>query len=303
MRNARRKGSAAAVAAAAIALAGAPVAQAQRPPDPGVPAPVPCKSIGGGKHQCSFWPAGDGIHGGAPVRSSSGKRIGFLNYGSNWVICERIGATVTRRTWANYWWAWTEANDHRWGWVNALYGHGGDNYGDFRGVPVCGTGHGYPPGGAPPKPVPPPPPPPPPPPAGPTLRQRANAIMNKTYSAFIAYKRHVHPKPFDWSSDGCSIPGRGVPGWVGSLVRSVANLFNQPCQLHDFGYRNYGKGLKLGPDEGTRHWIDDRFYHEMQRLCNDKYHAWYRWANKEACLNEAHGMFLAVRGFGESSYH
>jgi Prokaryotic phospholipase A2 len=283
--------------AAAIVLAGAPSASAT-----GGPAPVPCTSIGGGRHQCSFWPAGDGIHSGSPVQSSSGKRVGFLNYGSNWVVCQRIGGTVTRGSLANDWWAWTEANDRSWGWVNALYGHGGANYGAFRGVPACPASQGFPRGGAP-TPTPLPPPPPPPPPPGPTLLQRATAIMNKTYSAFIAYKRNVHPKPFIWSSDGCSIPGKNVPGWVGALVKSVSNLFNEPCQLHDFGYRNFGKGLALAPDENTRHWIDDRFYHEMQRLCNDKYSAWYRLANKEACLNEAHGMFLAVRGFGESSYH
>lgn len=273
----------------------APAPGPAQPPDQGGPAPVPCTSIGGGKHQCQFWPAGDGIHNGAPVLSSKSKRVGFLNSGSNWVICERFGATVKQGSLANHWWAWTEANDHRWGWVNALYGRGGDNYGDFGGVPACDTSHGYPPGGAPPS-------PPPhqrrPPSPGPTLRQRANRIMNMTYSAFIAYKRDVHPRPFDWNTDGCSIPGRHAPDWVGALVRSVANLFNQPCQLHDFGYRNYGKGLKLAPDENTRHWIDDRFYHEMQRLCNHKYHAWYRIANKEACLNEAHSMFLAVRAFG-----
>jgi hypothetical protein len=302
MRKGSGKGLVAVIVAAAIALAGAPGAAAQ-----GHPAPVPCTSIGGARYQCSFWPAGDGIHGGAPVQSSDGKRVGFLNAGSNWVVCQRVGGTVTQGALANNWWAWTEANDHGWGWVNALYGHGGDNYGAFRGVPACPASQGFPPGGAAtPAPTPQPPPTPqpaPPPPPGPTLSQRAHAIMDKTYGAFIAYKQHVHPAPFDWHSDGCSIPGKGVPGSVGTLVKSVANLFNQPCQLHDFGYRNFGTGLKLGPDENTRHWIDDRFYHEMQRLCNSKYHAWYRIANKEACLNEAHSMFLAVRGFGESSYH
>jgi hypothetical protein len=296
MRRGSGRVSAFVVVAAVIGLAGAPGAGARSGP-----ALVPCNSIGASRYQCSFWPAGDGIHGGTPVQSSSGRRVGFLNSGSDWVVCQRIGATVRRGTLANHWWAWTEANDRSWGWVSALYGRGGDNYGAFQGVPACPPSQGPPPGGA--ATPPPAPAPPPPAPSGPTLRQRAHAIMDKTYSAFISYKRHVHPAPFDWSSDGCSIPGKGVPGWVGKLVRSVASLFNQPCQLHDFGYRNFGSGLKLGPDENTRHWIDDRFYHEMQRLCNRKYHVWYRIANKEACLNEAHGMFLAVRGFGESSYH
>jgi hypothetical protein len=215
MRKRSGKGSAAVVVAAAIALAGAPGAGAQ-----GHPAPVPCTSIGGARYQCSFWPAGDGIHGGAPVQSSSGTRVGFLNSGSDWVVCQRVGGTVTQGTSANNWWAWTEANDHSWGWVSALYGHGGDNYGAFRGVPACPASQGFPPAGAAtPAPTPPPPPTPPP---GPTLSQRPTRSWTK---------------PTARSSR--------------TLVKSVATLFNQPCQLHDFGYRNFGTGLKLGPDENT----------------------------------------------------
>src|SRR5947208_1586982 len=219
MRKGSGKVSAAVVVAAAIGLGGASGAGAQTHP-----APVPCTSIGSHRYQCSFWPAGDGIHGGAPVQAASGRRVGFLNSGSNWVVCQSTGGTVKQGAMANNWWAWTEANDHGWGWVNALYGHGGDNYGHFRGVPGCPASQGRPPGGGTtPAPTPPPPPPPAPAPAGPTLKQRAHAIMDKTYSAFIAYKRSVHPRPFDWHSDGCSIPGKGVPGWVGKLVKSVSN--------------------------------------------------------------------------------
>jgi hypothetical protein len=62
--------------------------------------------------------------------------------------------------------------------------------------------------------------------------------MKKDYNSFVAYKRSVHPAPFNWSDDGCSGP---------FLIRPVyRSLFNRPCQLHDFGYRNYGGGLRLG---------------------------------------------------------
>jgi hypothetical protein len=96
MRKRSAKGSVAVVVAAAIALVGAPGAGAQ-----GHPAPVPCTSIATARYQCSFWPAGDGIHGGAPVQSSSGKRVGFLNAGANWVVCQRVGGTVTQGAFAN----------------------------------------------------------------------------------------------------------------------------------------------------------------------------------------------------------
>jgi lysophospholipase L1-like esterase len=117
------------------------------------PKPVPCHSIGHGKHSCFFYPAGDGIHDGAPVFSGS-KRVGFLNHGANWVICEQQGAIDGIDKLENDWWGYTEANDHRWGWVNAIWGRGGDNDQGFAGVPNCHGTKGYPPGVTPPKPKP-----------------------------------------------------------------------------------------------------------------------------------------------------
>jgi SLT domain-containing protein len=137
---------------AIAALALAPVARAEPRP----PAPVPCSDIGGGKHQCSFYPAGDGISGGAPVQAHDGGRVGYLNHGNNWVICEAVGSSLSSGPYTNYWWAWTEANNGHWGWVNALYGQGGENDGDFGGVPPCDGSQGSPPGAAAPAPPPPP---------------------------------------------------------------------------------------------------------------------------------------------------
>jgi Cutinase len=154
---------AAALASTCAVLASAPTALASLPGGGGGPAPVPCKSIGGGKYDCTFWPAGDGIHGGAPVLNSAGARVGYLNQGTNWVICQRVGSTLKNGSTANNWWAYTEANDRKWGWVNAIYAHGGANFGAFGGVPVC-TNHGNPPGGSA-SPAPPPPPAPPPAPS------------------------------------------------------------------------------------------------------------------------------------------
>lgn len=118
------------------------------------PKPVPCHSIGHGKHQCFFYTAGDGIHGGTPVFAGS-KRVGYLNYGNNWVLCQQQGAQfgVGNGT-VNVWWAWTEANNHKLGWVNAVFGRGGSNNGRFQGVPSCGGAHGTPPGGTKPQPKP-----------------------------------------------------------------------------------------------------------------------------------------------------
>jgi hypothetical protein len=128
------------------------------PPPPPGPKPVPCHSIGHGKHQCFFYTGGDGIHSGTPVFVGS-KRVGYLNYGNNWVLCQQQGAQfgVGNDT-VNVWWAWTEANDHKMGWVNAVFGRGGTNNGKFEGVPGCNGVHGAPPGGkTKPKPKPTPP--------------------------------------------------------------------------------------------------------------------------------------------------
>lgn len=113
--------------------------------------------------------------------------------------------------------------------------------------------------------------------------------MSMNYGAFIALKNDTAARPtaFDWSSDGCS----GVP-----ILRELySNLFNRPCQMHDFGYRNYGNWLRLGRNEETRSWIDDRFESEMVRLCNNSFTRWWQKANKVACVLQAGAVWTFVR--------
>jgi hypothetical protein len=133
-------------------------------------APVPCSGIGGGKYNCQFYPAGDGISGGTPVLNSAGERVGYLNEGTNWIICQQAGRTERSGAYYNKWWAYTQANNQQWGWASAVFGKGGDNDGQFGGgVPNCNGSKGNPPGvggGAPPPPPPGQQPPPPPPPSG-----------------------------------------------------------------------------------------------------------------------------------------
>jgi hypothetical protein len=135
-----------------LALAPAVLALAWTPSALAAPAQVPCGYVGGGHYNCQFYPAGDGISGGAPVQASDGSRIGYLNHGTNWVLCQHTGSKVGTSSVYNIWWAYTEANDGTFGWVNAYYAQGGDNDGSFQGVPGCDSSHGYPPGGAPPPP-------------------------------------------------------------------------------------------------------------------------------------------------------
>jgi hypothetical protein len=132
------------------------------------PAPVPSSSVGGGHYDCQFYPGGDGISGGAPVLEGNGNRIGYLNEGTNWVTCQQLGGKATSGSYYNHYWAYTEANDQKWGWVSAVWAGGGDNDGSFANVPNCNGAHGNPPGvSSPPPPTPAPTPPPAPTPAPP----------------------------------------------------------------------------------------------------------------------------------------
>jgi endonuclease/exonuclease/phosphatase family metal-dependent hydrolase len=116
-------------------------------------------------------------------------------------------------------------------------------------------------------------------------RERADAILAKDYGSFIAVKRS-RPRPFNWSSNGCTGP---------AVIREAyARLFDEPCQQHDWGYGNYGQGLKLDPSEGMRAAIDGRFLTEMRRRCN----IFRPGHERSVCQGEANVMFGVVRRVG-----
>jgi Prokaryotic phospholipase A2 len=135
--------------------------------------------------------------------------------------------------------------------------------------------------------------------ATPADRAEADRIMRLSYLDFVAFKGSANrPARFNWTDDGCS-----GPGLVGPVYR---NLFDKPCQQHDFGYRNYGSrggGLALQADENTREWIDGRFRSEMNRLCDRTFASWYEKPNKAACLSEAVAVWVAVRNGGRSAFY
>ncbi|MEV5721796.1 phospholipase A2 [Amycolatopsis mediterranei] len=137
----------------------------------------------------------------------------------------------------------------------------------------------------------------------------AKETINLTYGQYVARQQDFRvngctlaspraeqgcskPPPynsFDWTDDGCS--GADQIGPVSNVYR---NLFNKPCRLHDFGYRNFGKGLSLGRTEDVRAMIDARFRVEMERLCNATFTKWWQVANRKLCLGEAAAVWAAV---------
>jgi hypothetical protein len=107
-------------------------------------------------------------------------------------------------------------------------------------------------------------------------KSHAVDIVSQSYGDFLKTKR-TGEAPFDWSSDGCS--------WTPAPWSWEQS---GPCQLHDFGYRNFGKGLTLERTEDRRAWIDRRFLDEMRRNCRQ--HWWYT-----SCPNGIYVMYGVVR--------
>lgn len=95
-------------------------------------------------YDCQFYAPGNGITGGSPVVDVHGTRIGCLNGGTNFVDCQEAGSEYPSASAAvrNDWWAWTEANDGKWGWVSAYWASGGANNERFYGVPACPSSMG-----------------------------------------------------------------------------------------------------------------------------------------------------------------
>lgn len=87
---------------------------------------------------------------------------------------------------------------------------------------------------------------------------------------------------YDWTSDGCS--------WTPDSWKAI---FDAPCQQHDFGYRNFGKGLTMQRTETRRKWIDRRFLREMWRVCST-----WSLPSRGSCNAAARTMYTAVRIFG-----
>jgi hypothetical protein len=133
----------------------------------------------------------------------------------------------------------------------------------------------------------------PPPATNPTIA-RANQIMSLDYKGFDALPKNE--APFDWSTDHCSTPwSPGTP-----ILGDFNDDFERACDLHDFGYANYGAGgLALSTNEDTRAWIDDRLLQEMRRICNNE----VSFLDRPLCHVFAVTFHTAVRNFGRGPFY
>ncbi|MGP3988864.1 phospholipase A2 [Streptomyces sp. 3N207] len=126
-------------------------------------------------------------------------------------------------------------------------------------------------------------------PADSAVRAEADRLMGLSYQEF-AKARHV--APFNWTTDGCSVPIGLAP---------YSEVFRPACVQHDFGYRNYGRDheLKLDPTRKTKNWIDGRFRTEMRRICADRYPEQRRFHN---CRSAAETYYLGVQIGGDGAF-
>jgi hypothetical protein len=125
-----------------------------------------------------------------------------------------------------------------------------------------------------------------------TMRMTADTFMARK-GDFIQHGCWVGPagcnKPFpynqfDWSDDGCS-----------KTPAHLASRFRSACLQHDFGYRNFGKGLTLGRTENMRSAVDKEFRSEMYRICERTFSG----RQRKVCRSEAYSMWGAVRHFND----
>ncbi|GAA2497804.1 phospholipase A2 [Streptomyces gobitricini] len=125
--------------------------------------------------------------------------------------------------------------------------------------------------------------------ADPAVREEADRIMNLTYRDFA---RTPRVEPFNWTTDGCSVPVGYAP---------YSQVFRPACVQHDFGYRNYGANheLRLSPTRETKNWIDSQFRTEMERVCQDTYATYLAHLN---CVNAAQAYHVAVSFGGDRAF-
>lgn len=122
---------------------------------------------------------------------------------------------------------------------------------------------------------------------------RAAGCTNKWPDTALGCKKPAPYNQFDWTDDGCS--GAEFAWGAGRPISVVyRDLFNQPCRLHDFGYRNLGNGLALYRHEDMRNEIDRRFLVEMRRVCDNTFQGWRKAANRVQCHNQAVAVFTTV---------
>lgn len=126
-----------------------------------------------------------------------------------------------------------------------------------------------------------------------SLKLAAEAYTTGPLAAFLTARGTnatgpgAGPPPFEWSADGCS-----VYPFFGTRVWQYEARFHDACLRHDFGYRNYGNGLRLQRDRATKDWIDAILLRDADHACGSNI----------ACQQEAQLLYESVQQGGDSAF-
>jgi hypothetical protein len=123
------------------------------------------------------------------------------------------------------------------------------------------------------------------------LKREADRVMRMNYRDFVRHKADVVQWPLNWTSNGCNKP----------MPEYGKRWLDASCQLHDFGYRNYGKYLRFGRNEQTRQWIDNRWWAEMRNMCEDRFTMFS--PRHGVCMETANVALTGMREFGASWFY
>jgi len=116
-------------------------------------------------------------------------------------------------------------------------------------------------------------------------------------------------KHYNFSFDGCSVPSwiykTLKPFHLDDNVGTYAKFFRPSCRIHDFGYRNFGKGsytVTAGDSSNPRKSVDDRLHTLMNRKCDHNPPSVPLAPDSWACKKVADVFYQAVRKFGGSHW-
>jgi hypothetical protein len=88
-------------------------------------------------------------------------------------------------------------------------------------------------------------------------------------------------------------------------LATFVSFFRPSCRIHDFGYRNFGKGpytVTAGDSSDQRKSVDDRFHALMYRKCAHNSPSVRFAPDTWACEKVADIFYQAVRKFGGSHW-
>jgi len=93
---------------------------------------------------CPLWKANVPVYS-SPDLGNNQSPIGYLVYGgsSNWFVGDRYRSSYSYEGYYNHWWAYTLADNGRWGWVPEVYFSGGNNDDTDAGLYACDYGPNF----------------------------------------------------------------------------------------------------------------------------------------------------------------